>query len=174
MNMPVSNGLPTNELERAAIALVISEARSLDQRDWQDWLDLYAEDAIFWLPAWKSEDQITNDPEVELSLIYYDAKSRLAERVWRIKSGQSRASLPLARTMHAISNFQVENADNSSVIVKSNFTVHCFDPKTGLEHVRFGFYEHILRNNEGRLEIARKHIVLLNDRIPSVLDFYTI
>ncbi len=123
--------------------MLTREARYLDQRLLDQWLECYAEDAVFWMPAWKSEDRTTNDPSRELSLIYYEGRARLAERVWRIRSGQSPASVPLQRTMHNISNVEVEPPGQSDAVsVRSNWTVHCYDPKRKTQHVYFGFYLH--------------------------------
>jgi 3-phenylpropionate/cinnamic acid dioxygenase small subunit len=40
--------------------------------------------------------------------------------------------------------------------------------------VFFGRYEHGLRRVDGDWRIARKKILLLNDTIPTVVDFYSI
>ena len=43
------------------------------------------------LAAWDSEHELTKDPKSELSLIYYDSRAGLEERVLRIRSGLSAA-----------------------------------------------------------------------------------
>jgi len=86
------------------------EAALLDARRFEDWLDLFTEDAIYWVPAWNDDGSLTTDPQSEISLIYYDSKARLGERVWRIRSGMSAASNPLPRTTHLVTNIQVENS----------------------------------------------------------------
>ena len=35
------------------------EARYLDDKRWNDWLELYAADAEFWMPAWDDDDKLT-------------------------------------------------------------------------------------------------------------------
>ena len=65
---------------------------------WDDWLALYTEDAEFWVPTWRDEHQLTEDPARELSFIYLQGRALLAERVFRITSGRSAASTPLPRT----------------------------------------------------------------------------
>ena len=39
------------------------EARYLDDKEWNSWLDLYAPDAEFWMPAWDDDDKLTDDPQ---------------------------------------------------------------------------------------------------------------
>ena len=33
-------------------AFLYREARHLDDREWDEWLAMYAEDCPFWMPAW--------------------------------------------------------------------------------------------------------------------------
>jgi len=83
---------------QAATALLHDEGLCLDERRWDDWLALYVEDAVYWVPAWKSENETTTDPARELSLIYYQGRGGLEDRIWRLKSGLSVAANPLRRT----------------------------------------------------------------------------
>ncbi|SSR03430.1 benzoate 1,2-dioxygenase subunit beta [Acinetobacter baumannii] len=39
------------------------EARFLDDEQWDDWLECYAPEASFWMPAWDDDDRLTEDPE---------------------------------------------------------------------------------------------------------------
>ena len=58
------------------------EARYLDDKDWDSWLELYAADATFWMPAWDDADQLTEDPQREISLIWYGNRGGLEDRVF--------------------------------------------------------------------------------------------
>ena len=55
------------------------EARYLDDKDWDSWLELYAPDATFWMPSWDDSDQLTEDPQREISLIWYGNRSGLED-----------------------------------------------------------------------------------------------
>jgi len=159
---------------RAAEALLYREARYLDEGRWDDWLDLYVEDAVFWIPAWKSETEVTADPATELSLVYYQGRKNLEDRVWRARSGLSVASAPLLRVVHQITNIDIVAADADEARVASNFSVHLYDRRSSRTHLFFGRYSHRLLREAGSIKIAQKTIILLNDTIPTVLDFYCI
>jgi len=148
--------------------LLAREALALDRRDWEGWLSLFVEDCCYWMPAWRDEENPTEDPETELSLIWYKGKHNLADRVWRVQSGLSIASVPLMRTSHHVSNLLVEGEDR----VTASFAVHVHNPKRRADHVFFGRYEYRLVREEGAWRIAEKKILLMNDRIPAVADFY--
>jgi benzoate/toluate 1,2-dioxygenase subunit beta len=158
---------------RDADTLLYREALLLDRGDWDAWLALFAEDCVFWMPAWTSEGAPTTDPDRELSLVYYEGRSDLADRVWRARSGLSVASTPRPRTVHAVTNVLVERADDVTADVVSSFTVHQHDVRSGQSHVFFGRYEHRLVRQGDSWLIARKKILLLNDIIPAVIDFYS-
>ena len=162
-------------IDRAtAEEFLFREALLLDRRDWDAWLALYAEDAVFWVPAWRDETSPTEDPDSELSLIYYRGRRNLEERVWRLRSGLSVASVPLPRSVHAISNVLVEQANPDGATISASFAVHLNDVRAGREHVFFGRYEYRLLAGAAGVLITSKKILLLNDRIPTVLDFYLV
>lgn len=154
--------------------LLYREALYLDRREWDAWLELYTEDAVFWMPAWRDETEPTTDPEAELSLIYYRGRRNLADRVWRVRSGMSVASAPLPRSVHAITNVLVECGVDDSAGVSASFTVHRYDVRSERSHVFFGRYEYALVREGADWRIAAKKILLLNDVIPTVLDFYAV
>ncbi len=158
----------------AARELVWREALALDDRRWDDWLAFYDEKAVFWVPAWKSEHEPTADPENEISLIYIASRAQLEERVARVRSGRSAASAPIPRTAHALANVLVDPAADGALLVRSVTTTHLFDLRRRESHVYFARCEHLLVGNAGALRIKRKKVVLLNDTLPTALDFYTV
>lgn len=165
------------ELVAAAQSVVFHEALYLDTQRWDDWLALYAEDACFWVPAWKDEHALSASPDSELSLMYCAARAGLEDRVWRVRSGLSVASAPLLRTAHAVSSCvvsEMESAGGPGVQVESSWTCHVHNPKHRTEHVFFGRYEHVLREGPQGWRIAGKKVVLMNDIIPTMLDFYCV
>lgn len=173
MNAQDFRSSPATRLDAAdAERLVIEEAACLDEARWDDWLALYEEDASFWVPSWEDYSTSTTDPASQLSLIYYAGRKRLEERVWRLRSGQSPASVPLHRTMHAITNFRIDGQDHN--VIHSNFVVHSFNPRRKESLTTFGAYRHTLRCGPAGWKIAAKMILLLNDYLPASIDIYTI
>lgn len=106
--------------------------------------------------------------------MYYDSRSGLEDRVWRICSGLSGASTPLPRTSHLITNIQITDVVGEQVHVSANWLVQSFRVREQHSHAHYGFYEHVLRREGERLRIAKKKIVVLNDVIPSALDIYSV
>ncbi len=157
-----------------ATALLYREAQCLDERRWDEWLALFLPDCEFWVPTWIDDAQLSTDPRTELSLIYYDSRDGLADRVDRIRSGTSVASIPAPRTMHAITNPRLAHAAPAHRLVHSNFSVDVYDLRHGESTRLFGWYEHELRESPEGWRIARKKITVLNDRLPPVVDIYSL
>ncbi|TWG39946.1 benzoate/toluate 1,2-dioxygenase beta subunit [Acidovorax delafieldii] len=154
----------------AICTFLYREARLLDDRLWDEWLALYAEDVEYWMPAWDDDDCITEDPNSQISLIYYSNRHGLEDRVFRIKTERSGASMPEARTGHAVLNVEVLADRGTEVDVRYNF--HTLSHRYKATDEFFGTIFVTLRRQENSFLIGRKKIVLKNDYIRQVIDVY--
>lgn len=157
-----------------AAELLYREAQLLDDRLWTNWLELYAEDAQFWIPAWIDEHRLTDDPDRQVSMMYMNSKRELAERVSRTTSRKTVTAMPLPRTMHLIGNIQLTAAQPDRIDLRANGTVTSYHPRTATTHVIAARYSYALRTEGGEWRIAAKKTVILNDRLPGMVDFYSI
>ncbi|MBS0348272.1 MAG: benzoate 1,2-dioxygenase small subunit [Proteobacteria bacterium] len=148
------------------------EARALDERRWNDWLAFYAEDAEFWMPSWDDDGTLTTNPHNEVSLIYYANKQGLEDRVFRIETERSSATIPDTRTGHAINNLEILSQDDSSITLRFNWTTHSY--RYQIVDTYFGTSEYTLDTTGPKPLIKRKYVVLKNDHIHHVLDIYHI
>lgn len=164
------------DLQATAIATkaLYQEALYLDLQDWDAWLEMYDEQVEYWLPSWKSESELVIDVGREISLIYHTKRSELEERVLRIRSRKSVTAMPLPRTAHLVSNILVLQATADKITCMATWTVHENDPRSAKSHSHFGRYEIDLACRGETWKFTRKKIVLLNDLIPTVVDFYNI
>lgn len=164
----------TNNLLEAREVLE-REAAYLDEKRWEDWVALFAQDCEYWVPTWLSEERLTTNPQTELSLIYYDSRSGLEDRLVRIRSGRSPASYPLRRTAHLVSNVMPEDSPPSlpgeeTMAVRSTWTCHVFDPRHLKSYVFFGHAHYVLAKRSGEWKIWKKKTVLQNDYLPNMMD----
>ncbi len=148
------------------------EAQAIDDRDWDTWLGLHEETVEYWLPAWDSEYETTSDPQAEMSLIYYNGRAGLEDRVFRLRTGRSAASTPLPRTCHMMSNIRVLPQADGTVIARTRWVVHLF--RKGEQTQFFGHAEYVLVADAAGWKIRRKKVLVLNDLIPTVLDIYSV
>jgi 3-phenylpropionate/cinnamic acid dioxygenase small subunit len=161
------------DLEAMASRLLYREARLLDEKKWADWLALYCDDAVFWVPATKMAGGYTSDPERELNFIYIVGRVGLEARIVRIESNASFASTPLIGTRHLVTGIMVDEMRAGEVRVSANWQVVSFSERQG-QRIRTGAYDYLLRRDGDRLRIAQKKILLLEHVIDGYFDVYMI
>jgi benzoate/toluate 1,2-dioxygenase beta subunit len=122
------------------------------------------------MPAWDDDDQLTTDPQREISLIYYPNKGGLEDRVFRIKTERSAASMPEPRTGHNVHNVEIVAVRGEQVDVRFNW--HTLSYRYQTVDSCFGTSHCTLDLSSGQPLIRRKHVVLKNDYIHHVLDVY--
>ncbi|PTM51484.1 benzoate 1,2-dioxygenase small subunit [Phreatobacter oligotrophus] len=154
-------------------AFLYAEARALDDKDWDAWLACYAPGATFHMPAWDDDDELTENPQTEISLIYYGSKQGLEDRVFRIRTERSSAtSLPEPRTSHNISNVEIVAESAGRLEVRFNWFTLSHRYKTTDSYFGTSFYT--IDTSGERWLITAKKVVLKNDYIHHVVDIYHI
>ena len=161
----------SNQISLESISqFLYKEARLLDDEQWDEWLNCYAPTASFWMPAWDDDDYLTEDPQSEISLIYYPDRQGLEDRVFRIKTERSSATMPDTRTSHNISNIELITCKDNIVTVRFNWNTLSFRYKTSYSYFGMSRYEINFSNEQP--QILNKYVVLKNDYINQVIDIY--
>ncbi|MDB5582969.1 MAG: hypothetical protein JWR80_8145 [Bradyrhizobium sp.] len=167
---PSENARALLEIGRSVIE---HEAVLLEEQRWDEWLELYTPDSVYWVPAWRHDGVLATDPERELSLIYYASRAGLEDRILRIKSPNSPAGRRMGRTTHLLSNIRLAaEAGVENVELKASWATHIFSPRTNSTACFFGQVQHRLVREDGQWRIAMKKIILQNDYVPTLLDIY--
>jgi len=94
------------------------EARLLDTGELEAWLELFTEDATYWVPLERSQ----KDP-FETSSLIYDDRALLELRVKQARHPRAHARQPLARTVHQVGNVVVTNESKDEALVHSTLTL---------------------------------------------------
>ncbi len=151
------------------------EARLLDDRQFQQWLELLTDDLRYWMPMrsnrYRAEsravaalDENQQEPR-ELTqpdelAIMDETKDSLSRRIERLGSGFAWAEDPPSRTRHFISNIEVHPADAAGEVrVNSNFILY----RTRGEREQdfyVGSREDILRRSADGWQLAYRRIIL--------------
>lgn len=132
------------------------EARLMDENAYDEWLALWTDDALYWVPA--NEDDV--NPNRHVSLVYED-KTRLEDRVVRLKSGAAYAQDPKSRMRRVISNIEIEEGENGEVVVYSNFNLT--ELRRGQQNTFAGRTMHKLRPDGDSFKMAYKKVLLVNN-----------
>jgi 3-phenylpropionate/cinnamic acid dioxygenase small subunit len=141
------------------------EARLMDEHRYKEWLALWADDGLYWVPC--NEDDI--DPARHVSIIY-DDRARLQQRVERLMSGAVLAQDPKPRMRRVLSNIEVEEANGGEISVQSNFILAL--ARGGGQQIWAGRSLHTLRAERDAFLIRRKKVLLINaDQEMPLLQF---
>jgi len=129
------------------------EAALLDAWRLDEWLALLTDDAVYQVP---SNDRPDADPKQALFTIADDIH-RIRARVQRLKDPHAHAEHPPSRTRRIISNVRI--VEKTPLRVEANFIVYRFRRN---ENVReyVGHYKYVLKNENGKLRIARREAIL--------------
>ena len=129
---PVTITTPEQTLERLLLErdverFLYREAELLDDRRFNDWIELVAEDIHYHMPVRRNvkfgeQHRENTDSDSEISW-FDEGKRTLAGRVRQINTGLHWAEEPFSRVRHVISNIQVGELQGDEVPVRSNFFV---------------------------------------------------
>ena len=152
----MNNVVVDQELSAQARALLLREVDLLDERRFEEWLELYTEDAYYWVPLRPEQDSYLT----ELS-IFFDDRELMEARIKRLRHPLIHVQTPPARTCHYVVNIQAEPSDKADEIsVRSRLLM--LEYREGDQRVFGGRCEHGLRVVDGALRIAMKRVDLVN------------
>jgi 3-phenylpropionate/cinnamic acid dioxygenase small subunit len=144
------------------------EAELLDERRFEEWLDLLADDVRYWMPMRRNVRFGELDREFTRAgqdINWFDeGKKTLTRRVQQILTGVHWAEEPLSRICHMVSNVQILHvqpslAEAAEVTVKSRFLIYRNRVETETD-ILVGKREDVLRRTNEQWKIARRKIVL--------------
>lgn len=148
---------------QAVVEFLYLEARLADEARYAEWLALWAEEAVYWVPA--STDPAA-DPETRISHIY-DNRARLETRIKLLQTGHRYSQEPASLMRRLISNIEVEEGSAGALVAGSNFILAELSVQAKAEmHWWVGRATHHLRRVEGALRMSLKKVVLINAAEP--------
>jgi 3-phenylpropionate/cinnamic acid dioxygenase small subunit len=144
------------------------EADLLDERRYEEWLALVAEDVRYWMPMRRNVK--VGEMEREFTRADHDinwfdeGKETLTRRVKQILTGMHWAEEPVSRISHMVSNLRLLEANPSwaepaEVAVRCRFLIYRNRVETETD-ILVGKREDLLRRVDGHWQIARRKIVL--------------
>lgn len=146
-----------------------TEADLLDARRYREWLDLLAEDIVYFMPMRRNvkfgQHGERENTRSGTGISWFDEdKWTLTKRVEQILTGVHYAEEPLSRVTHMVTNVQVTKAlpsveDADEVEVRSRFLLY----QNRVEYETYTFVGRrtdVLRKTEAGWKIARREIIL--------------
>jgi 3-phenylpropionate/cinnamic acid dioxygenase small subunit len=155
-------------LQRELEEFLYREADLLDERRYEDWLALIADDVRYWMPMRRNvkfgeaEREFTRAGQ---DINWFDeGKQTLTRRVKQILTGMHWAEEPVSRISHMVSNVRLIEVNPSAaepheVTVGCRFLIYRNRVETETD-ILVGKREDLLRRVDGQWQIARRKIVL--------------
>jgi 3-phenylpropionate/cinnamic acid dioxygenase small subunit len=145
-------------VDRAAFEdFLIREACLLDARRFRDWMELFADDGTYWVPAVPGQAS----PFDQASL-FYDDRELMKTRIERLEHPRIHVQTPPSRTAHVVGNLMIEEADaaNGEYVVGS--TVIMVEYRDDAQRLFAGRQRHRLRRHGDSFRIVQKRVDLIN------------
>lgn len=154
------------ELLESCRGMLHLEARLLDQGRLEDWLGLFADECLFWVPGSPG-----GDPKGEVA-VCFDDRRQLEGRIYRLRTGYAWSQVPPSRTSRIVSNVEVFGGASEAIcMVRSTFLIT--ELRNGETRTFAGWNAHRLARSGNGWRILVKQINLIdcdqNLRNPSLL-----
>jgi ethylbenzene dioxygenase subunit beta len=153
-----SGGIDDLVLIREIEEFLFHEARLLDDRQFEDWAALFADDGVYWVPMREGQES----PLVEHS-IFYDDRALLDVRVRRLQHPETYAQQPASRTRHLVGNVVLDReADAAAGETHVRSSLVMFEYRQDIQRVFGAETRHRLRRVDDGFRIILKRVDLVN------------
>ena len=155
-------------VERDLTDFVVHEARLLDERRYDAWLDLWTNDGLYWVPLVPGQEEALQHN----SHLHEDMLLRTL-RVERLKSPRAFSQQPPSRAHHLLQTPVVDLADAARNRFVTRTPFHYTESQGDEMFFLVGTVVHHLTMHDGRLLMRLKRVDLLNpdSALPAVQLF---
>jgi 3-phenylpropionate/cinnamic acid dioxygenase small subunit len=143
--------------EKELVDFVYAEARLLDEGRYAEWLDLFTEDAHYWMPLAPGQ----TDAKLHTSLMYED-KLLLKIRIERLAGARTFSQQPKSRCHHLLQRPEVESKDDAAGRFVLRTAFHYVETRLDAQQLYVGWATHTLLATPAGLRITLKRIDLVN------------
>ncbi|MEN9764000.1 MAG: hypothetical protein RI906_3826 [Pseudomonadota bacterium] len=139
------------------IAYVLDEAELIDAGRYDEWLNLFVDDARYWMPLTPGQ----TDPLLHNSLMYED-KLLLQIRVERLAGARTYSQQPRTRCHHLLQQPRIQYIDQASGEYRLRTAFHYVETRADQQWLYAGWTTHHLVRRDDQLKIRLKRIDLVN------------
>ena len=144
-------------VERDLIDFVVREARLLDERRYDEWLELWTDDGLYWVPLVPDQEEA-----LQHNSHLHEDKLLRTLRVERLKSPRAFSQQPPSRAHHLLQVPVVDVADATGNRFVTRTPFHYTEAQGDETFFLVGTVWHHLTLLDGRLLMRLKRVNLLN------------
>ncbi len=145
------------EVRDAIETLIAREAALLDDRRYEEWLALYADDAWYWVPHRPEQ----TSPKEEISL-FYDDRMLMETRVRRLTAAIAHAETPRTRTLRVVGRAEIAPSAEAGCDFVATAKFVMIEYRLNAQHLYGGTSRYGLRRAGEGFAIAWKRVDLVN------------
>ncbi len=149
----------SRDLQHEVEQLLFQEAKLLENRRFDEWLELLTRDVIYWVPNAREDSDISDE-----AMISYEGYDELRARTVRLQHPLNPTQKPPPRTRHFITNVSAKAGDEGELHVRCNLLVYVSKDGKVVHHP--GTSEYRLREEDGAWRIASKKVYLITNDLP--------
>jgi benzoate/toluate 1,2-dioxygenase subunit beta len=127
----------------------------LDTKRWQEWIDLFAPDGIYWMPPAPEYKTWDGQPA-----IFAEDKNLMTVRMNRVLHPDAWSQRPLWETNHVVSNVAIQKESADEIVVKSRF--HMMELRRDDVRHFAGSYLHTLKKTKTGYAIKLQRVDMTN------------
>jgi len=131
------------------------QAELLDSKRWQDWIDLFTPDGIYWMPPEPSHTTWDGMPA-----IFAEDRNLMTVRMKRVLHPDAWSQRPLWETNHVVSNVMIEKETADEIHVRSRF--HMMELRRDDVRHFAGAYRHQLKKTKEGFRIKLQRVDMTN------------
>ena len=137
------------------------QADLLDERRWGDFIELFADDGLYWMPA--SPEQTTGEG---VPSIFYEDRNLMTVRMKRVTHPHAWSQSAMWGTSHLVSNVAIEKDDprTGEITVRSRF--HMMEFRRDVSRHFAGTYRHRLAKTKDGYRIKLQRVDMVNGQGP--------
>ena len=148
--------MTAQEVQHEVEQFLYRQAELLDEKKWQDWIDLFAPEGIYWMPPDASYKTWDGQPA-----IFAEDKDLMTVRMLRLLHPDAWSQRPLWETNHIVSNVSIRKiAKNGDLEVRSRF--HMMELRRDDVRHFAGSYLHKLKKTKKSYAIALQRVDMTN------------
>jgi len=139
------------------VEFVYDEARLIDEKRFDEWYELFAEDGYYWMPLTRDQPDGVN-----FTSLFYEDRFLLKVRIERLKSPRSFSQQPASFCQHILQRPTVEEADAARRrwVLRTPFIY--VETQMDTQLVLAGVTRLHLVEQSGQLRIRLKKVDLIN------------
>jgi 3-phenylpropionate/cinnamic acid dioxygenase small subunit len=142
---------------KAVEDFIIHEASLLDARRFRDWMDLFAEDGTYWVPAVPDQQS-----PLDQASLFYDDRDLMKTRIDRLEHPRIHVQTPPSRTAHLVGSVVIEQGYMAKDEYVVGSTVIMVEYRDDAQRVFAGRQRHRLRRHGDSFRIVQKRVDLIN------------